>query len=243
MCALSYYLEREGIMTTGISLVRENTESMQPPRALWVTFPLGRPLGKPGDPAFQHGVIAAALALLNRESGPVLEDYPVDLDEVDEAPAAACPVSFVKPSDDRAGWAIRLERELGELAPWYELGRRRRGRTLVGVSDLGVAENASKLGSLLDDDVLPDDLTWFKHAIEDLKVYYLEALTSQPGTHDTKAVHRRFWQETDMGAALLTFFDRYQDSGDRGLQYVARMIAPREAIGRSTGPVTKEKAY
>ena len=45
MSALSYYLEREGIMTTGISLVRENTASMRPPRALWVSFPLGRPLG------------------------------------------------------------------------------------------------------------------------------------------------------------------------------------------------------
>ena len=78
MSALSDYLEREAIMTTGISLVRENTESMQPPRSLWVTFPLGRPLGKPGDPAFQHRVIAAALELLNCESGPVLADYPED---------------------------------------------------------------------------------------------------------------------------------------------------------------------
>ncbi|MGB1538895.1 MAG: selenoprotein B, partial [Pseudomonadales bacterium] len=60
-------------MTTGISLIRENTASMQPPRALWVSFPLGRPLGKPGDPAFQHRVISAALDLLNRNDGPVLE--------------------------------------------------------------------------------------------------------------------------------------------------------------------------
>ena len=39
MCALSYFLEREGLITTGISLVRENTASMKPPRALWVSFP------------------------------------------------------------------------------------------------------------------------------------------------------------------------------------------------------------
>lgn len=69
MSALSYFLERDGLATTGISLVRENTENMQPPRALWVPFPLGRPLGKPGDAAFQHRVIAAGLALLHREKG------------------------------------------------------------------------------------------------------------------------------------------------------------------------------
>ena len=65
-------------MTTGISLVRENAASIQPPRSLWVTFPLGRPLGVPGDPAFQHGVIRAALALLETRSGPILADYPLD---------------------------------------------------------------------------------------------------------------------------------------------------------------------
>jgi len=61
-------------MTTGISLVRENAATMQPPRSLWVTFPLGRPLGAPNDAAFQHRVIAAALDLLTRVSGiPMLE--------------------------------------------------------------------------------------------------------------------------------------------------------------------------
>jgi hypothetical protein len=40
--ALGHFLEREGIPTTGISLVREHTEKIRPPRALWVTFELGR---------------------------------------------------------------------------------------------------------------------------------------------------------------------------------------------------------
>ena len=61
MCGIAYYLESEGIMTTGIALVRENAEALQPPRMLWVSFPLGRPLGKPGDPAFQKRVILGAL--------------------------------------------------------------------------------------------------------------------------------------------------------------------------------------
>ncbi|MGE3465240.1 MAG: selenoprotein B, partial [Pseudomonadales bacterium] len=83
-------------MTTGIALVRENAASMQPPRTLWVSFPLGRPLGKPADPAFQHRVIAAALELLARESGPVLEDFPEDAPAPGTENAPACPVSFTK---------------------------------------------------------------------------------------------------------------------------------------------------
>ena len=65
--------------TTGISLVRENTAAMRPPRFLWVSFPLGRPLGVPGDAAFQRRVMLAALGLLEAEQGPVLADYPEDI--------------------------------------------------------------------------------------------------------------------------------------------------------------------
>ena len=119
-------------MTTGISLVRENAASMQPPRSLWVSFPLGRPLGKPNDAAFQHRVITASLALLKQESGPILEDFPEDAPEVSIESTPACPVSFAKPKDADT-WRGRLMSELASLQPWYAMGRRRRGgRTLVG---------------------------------------------------------------------------------------------------------------
>jgi hypothetical protein len=135
VCALSYYLEREGIMTTGISLVRENAESMQPPRSLWVPFPLGRPLGKPNDKAFQHRVIAAALALLERTTGPVLENYPEDAPTVSIEKSAACPVSFGNTQAEATTWAARLVSELTQMQAWYDLGKRRRnGRSLVGVA-------------------------------------------------------------------------------------------------------------
>ena len=76
--AIAYFLELEGIATTGISLVRENTESMKPPRFLWVPFPLGRPLGAPGDSSLQSEVVGAALALLEHPDGPVLVDFDID---------------------------------------------------------------------------------------------------------------------------------------------------------------------
>ncbi|SVE14489.1 uncharacterized protein METZ01_LOCUS467343, partial [marine metagenome] len=73
---LAHYLEEEGLATTQISLIRPQTENTKPPRALWVPFELGRPMGAPNDPEFQKKVLRAALELLDRDDGPVLiEDF------------------------------------------------------------------------------------------------------------------------------------------------------------------------
>ena len=68
MGAVAHYLEARGVPTTSISLVRENTVLIRPPRALWVPFPLGRPFGAPHAPDFQRRVLRRALALLARIS-------------------------------------------------------------------------------------------------------------------------------------------------------------------------------
>ena len=61
MGGLAHYLEDEGVATTQISLIREHSEAMKPPRALWVPFELGRPLGAPSDAAFQRRVQRRAI--------------------------------------------------------------------------------------------------------------------------------------------------------------------------------------
>ena len=77
MGGLGHYLEAEGIATTSISLIRLHTEKSRPPRALWVPFELGRPLGNPGDAETRLRVLRHALGLLERPGpGPVLEDWP-----------------------------------------------------------------------------------------------------------------------------------------------------------------------
>ena len=43
-------LERQGISTVILLLLREVGEAVRPPRALWVPFPHGYPLGRPDDP-------------------------------------------------------------------------------------------------------------------------------------------------------------------------------------------------
>lgn len=76
-------LERQGIATVAIQLLREVAERVGPPRALWVPFPHGYPLGEPDNPALQLSVIEAALRLVEDPSAtpPVLRDFSIDTAE------------------------------------------------------------------------------------------------------------------------------------------------------------------
>lgn len=68
-------IEKQGISTVSISLLREVTEKVQPPRALFVDRPLGYPLGAPHCPELQRRIILAALELLESKAPlPVLEN-------------------------------------------------------------------------------------------------------------------------------------------------------------------------
>ena len=104
MGALGHYIEREGVPTAQVSLIREQTAAIKPPRALWVPFMLGRPFGAPNDAAFQRRVLAALLGLFERADGPVLEDYPEDApgeaadaeSEALDAPAVAVAPGFTQ---------------------------------------------------------------------------------------------------------------------------------------------------
>lgn len=59
-------LERSGIATVAIQLLREVAERVRPPRSLFVPFPHGYPLGAACDVVLQRRVLEAALALLER---------------------------------------------------------------------------------------------------------------------------------------------------------------------------------
>jgi hypothetical protein len=74
---MSAELERRGICTVIINLLREVAERVRPPRALFVPFPHGYPLDTPGEPEKQHAVIEAALRLFEDPElePPVLQDY------------------------------------------------------------------------------------------------------------------------------------------------------------------------
>lgn len=57
-------IERAGIATVSVSITRDLTEAVGVPRAVFVKWPLGHPLGEPHAPFQQRTVIFRALHLL-----------------------------------------------------------------------------------------------------------------------------------------------------------------------------------
>jgi hypothetical protein len=192
--ALGHYLEAAGIPTTQISLVREHTVALAPPRALWVPFMLGRPFGAPNDAPFQTQVLLTALQLFEREAGPVLEDFAHDAPHQQLTPPPqnlACPVSFPR------------------LQATDEVAVRHRGRTTLGVTGLPPAKLATYLGQWLGpqppqpfrSDITPG--VALKQACDELKAFYLEAKSVQPGTHTAASMQDWFWHNTALGRAIV----------------------------------------
>ena len=70
-------LERLGISTVVINLLRFVTERVRPPRALCVPFRHGYPLNSPNDPQKQHAVLDAALSMLENQElkPPAIMDF------------------------------------------------------------------------------------------------------------------------------------------------------------------------
>ncbi len=215
MSAVGHYLEQHGIPTAGISLVRENTAAMRPPRALWVPFPLGRPFGTPHAPDFQREVLRALLALFERPSGPVLEDFPDDAPpgpDGEETDALVCPVSFPQmPQELISEWHVRLAEEQAALAPWHALAEQQ-GRAAEGVSALSIQEALAVLANFVaEDGALPAGLAeparTLRNVAEDVRGWYAAAITAQPGPKPSPvAVADWFWGETAAGAALLAAY-------------------------------------
>jgi hypothetical protein len=240
---LGHILEREGLATASISLIRPHTEKIRPPRALWVPFELGRPLGVPNDAAFQRRVLTDLLDLLKRPSGPVL----VDFDE--DAPGSGtgeqnwegqvCPVRFDRPTTGEETLAQAIQREIGQLQPWYDLSVERRGRSTFGGVGLDIDALAAFLLAWLDGgeppspkgDISPAAL--LKLAAEEFKAFYTEAMTAQPGQVSARQVADWFWSETSGAKLFVALREVCLASGRADLKALGlNLLVPREQWGR-----------
>lgn len=240
MSALAHYFEEEGLATTAIALVRHHAERIRPPRALWVPFELGRPLGAPDEPDFQKRVLRAALALLESPDGPVVL---ADFDEDAPGPKAedmtgwVCPVSFGAPPVADAGPVSAMLQEIAELSPWYQLSLDRRKRTMVGVSGLEIEAAARYVAAFLDgtpaENPMPDRTPafGFKDAFTDILAYYAEAGTAQPGKRSSQEVQGWFWDRTAAGALMRQVRDAARASEDGDL----RIFAERTMLPKTQG--------
>ena len=63
-------IEERGIPTVCVVMNRDITDNVKTPRALFVRFPYGAPLGPAGNAAVQEAVVRAALELLVNAAQP-----------------------------------------------------------------------------------------------------------------------------------------------------------------------------
>ena len=225
-------LEENGLSTTSISLVREHTEKVKTPRALFVPYPFGRPLGKPDNVMLQRSVLRAALALLDRPAGPVLEDFPEDAyasENLDLPQAASVP---------QAVPAMDVADEVTSLRAYYEQWvAAHDGRTAVGVTGVpqrrfrglvrflqafAAGQEADPPPERKDGVSLPQFLRW---SADDLKAFYFEARMGQKPNASYQELNAWFWGETAAAALLVALRDRLKATGDPKLDAIAFGIA------------------
>jgi hypothetical protein len=234
--ALSHFIEREGIATAQVSLIREHTAAIRPPRALWVPFMLGRPFGAPGQPDFQRRVVLALLALFQRPAGPVLEDFPEDAPPDPAANAEnafACPVSFAPSAVRENDLAAAMHAEIAQLTPWYDLARRRRGRTSFGISGMSVEQAAAHAAAYLNGTAESGGGSALKRACDDLKTYYFEAAAAQPGNLSAHAIDDWFWRQTAAAKVFLAIQQACRSSSDPSLKPLGQNTLVPRAISHT----------
>jgi hypothetical protein len=184
------------------------------------------------------------LDLLERPAGPVLEDYPEDAPESDEVTVLACPVNFsayLEDTGEKDSMLAALNREMTTMRTWYDMSVAKRQRTTVGGSGIGL----DKLGEFIcafvrgetpenprKDVALPYIL---KLAAEDLKSYYIEGITAQPGQSgvSSQKLADWFWDETVAGKVLLSLKKACESSEDRMTAMMgAHFIVPGDVSRR-----------
>ena len=213
MCVLAHVFEAAGIATIVLSSVREMAVKTAPPRGVHCEFPLGRPLGRPGDPEFQHDVLARAFALLEAPSGPVLVDHPVVIESDGEQVSCTLPPRFdpgLAPAVDEARGIRRA----------YERVAARRGVSSVGrVIDADAVPGA--IAALV---AIADGADWRTVELpggnttalcHDIRSYYEEAaldlvIGPLPGPG---ALEDWFFERTETGRVMLAARDAIRASG------------------------------
>lgn len=216
VCALAHVFEAAGLATICLVSVLGQAKRARPPRALYCEFPLGRPLGRPGDAEFQHAVLRAAFALLDTpcEQVPVLSQFP---DVVPDA--AGRPLSCPLPPtfDPTVHPAVDEARGLVEA---YERARQAaEGRTSFGkVLDIhGVG------AALAAFDKVAAGVPWAEvgpvedpvAAATDIRSFYEEAASALAGhTPEARQPEAWFFTYTEAAKVLLAAQRALKAAGD-----------------------------
>ena len=225
MSGLAHYFEDEGLATTIVALVREHIISMNPPRALWVPFELGRPFGTPNDAGLQRRVLESALALLDKPATtPLLQDFGEEASN----------------QDGDADWRFPgvldtdgVIAEVFSVLPVWHRAQQRNGRTTVGISGLTAESAVEYIERYHSHDPMPNpkgmaSVSRARFAIDDIKALYFEAAMAAGGHPASYQLHEWFWKQTIAGRMILDFQGRARNSEDKNLRLIAGSLVPAE---------------
>ena len=235
---LAHFFESYGFSTVLVGFVKEHIQAIKPPRALWLNFPMGRPLGKPNDAEYQKKVIRSAFSLFDSSSGPVLEDFPDIIPVKNGRMGYALPVELVMKKNEIGDVDIilkEIENEIQDLKQAYDNAISDRGRTTVGASEMSISDFAPFIVSFLKDDIPKSPrkglgaIPQLKLVVEDLQAYYTEAVTHRDGIDDFEKIGSWFWEKTKAGRLILSLEAVSLESENRVLRQIVDMslITPR----------------
>ncbi len=217
-----------------LALVREHVEAVKPPRAVYVPYPFGAPLGKPRDPEHQHRVLGAALALLEHD-GPVLADF----DDPEYVEQRGAPEQYSEVAAE-SGSARRSDAdpatETTRVRQYYTKWVQQHGATSVGVTGVPPSRFRAIVrfledyadGKDADMRERPPDVSlgeWIRLCSLDLRAMFSEAkMAMQPGVTSDE-IHRWFWGETSVAGLLVRVKDRMAASDDETVSGAAYGVA------------------
>jgi hypothetical protein len=222
-------LEERGTPTVAIAIARGQAERTRPPRALFVPFQLGRPLGLPGDAGFRRRVLLAALGLLERQDGPViLADYAEEDPNWQDTAGWQPPLAPTVAPFGVAGFAA----ELAALAPAWARAQARFGRSTVGLAgqppEAWPAFCAEVLaGGLPTVPLHPTAALATRFLCDDVKAMYGEAAAADGPAPSARQIDSWFWRQTQAGALLLALRGVAMASDNNALKTVGgRFFVP-----------------
>ena len=217
--------------TTGIVLIEEHAERVKPPRMLAVPFNFGKALGKSGDREFQQTVLNATFDLLNRDQGPVLEQFETDTGPdkpITQGTQVTNSIKFTKGLVKEEVAAIKND--------YLEWLKENDGRTAFGLSGIewGNIDNILELlegyieGHASDVSYKPSETSlanYIRYCVDDIKAYYYESRMAQRKDDGDHKIHEWFWSETAAGALVIRLAEQMKEDEDDEIKGMSFGIA------------------
>jgi hypothetical protein len=210
---LAHVFEAAGLATVALGSVRKQIESTAPPRGLFCDFPLGRPLGKPNDPEFQHRVLAHAFSLL-RATEPVLEEFKEVIKE-DVSELLTCPLP--PRSNEDLHPALN---ELRGLRPAYDRGLKQYGERVGAVRTVSADNIEEAMSAFIR---IAEGTPWGEAGLpglpprvaQDIRAFYeLAALGLSDHVPSAWSGARWFYDSTEGGKVILAAKSAMKDAGE-----------------------------